>query len=177
MISLSEDIIETLNSEPVLNFLVSARKFIDIIEDNSQTEDEFYRQSHLALIQLYSTALLLPDINLRYSDEKSDFDAENLFNNDYHGISNNLGKFAFYSETFDPIYPTDNEPTQGWLVDDYNDIYRDIKTELCKIEILTNEAVEDALWQLKFGFKTHWGYHCINALRALHYLKFDHKGF
>jgi hypothetical protein len=71
---------------------------------------------------------------------------------------------------------TDKEPTQGWLVDDFADIYRDLKIELTKIEkIGTDEAVEDALWQLKWSFTNHWGQHCINALRALHYLWYDGK--
>lgn len=64
----------------------------------------------------------------------------------------------------------DKEPTQGWLIEDFSDIYRDLKIELNKIDtIATNEAVEDALWQLKWSFFNHWGNHCINAIRYLHY--------
>jgi len=61
-------------------------------------------------------------------------------------------------------------------VDDFADIYRDLKIELIKIEkIGTDEAVEDALWQIKWSFVHHWGQHCINALRYFHYLYYDGK--
>ena len=79
-------------------------------------------------------------------------------------------------EIFDPTDEKENEPTQGWLVDDVADIYADLKEELYKIEqIGTDEAIEDGLWQLKFGFTTHWGNHCVNAIRVLHYIYYDGK--
>ncbi|TGL21037.1 DUF5063 domain-containing protein, partial [Leptospira levettii] len=38
-----------------------------------------------------------------------------------------------------------------------------------------NEIVEDGLWNLKWSFIHHWGKHCIDALRYLHYLIYDGK--
>ena len=71
---------------------------------------------------------------------------------------------------------SDKEASQGWLVDDFFDIYRDLKIELSKIDtIATDEAIEDALWELKWGFFHHWGNHCINAMRYLHYWHFEGK--
>ncbi|WP_425529083.1 DUF5063 domain-containing protein [Leptospira levettii] len=35
--------------------------------------------------------------------------------------------------------------------------------------------VEDGLWNLKWSFIHHWGKHCIDALRYLHYLIYDGK--
>jgi chemotaxis signal transduction protein len=88
----------------------------------------------------------------------------------------NLGEACFYWEVFDPTYKDENEPTLGWLVDDLSDIYRDFKTEIHKIDhIASNEAIIDGLWSLKFGFTSHWGNHCINAIRALHYITYEGK--
>jgi hypothetical protein len=68
------------------------------------------------------------------------------------------------------------ELTQEWLVDDFADIYLEIKENLDKIDnIGSDAALEDAFWNFKFGFNSHWGNHCINALRALHHLKYDGK--
>lgn len=178
--NLSEDIILLLNSEPVEGFLNAANNFVNLLESDSGgvTEDQYYKEIHLALLALYITGINLPEVDLIYSDDKTDFDDDKLFENQKGlNISDKLLKNCIYYQVFDPIYPAKDEPTQGLLYGDFVEIYTDIKRELQKIKIGTNEAVEDALWQLRFGVQTHWGNHCINALRALHYLKFDHKGF
>ena len=91
-------------------------------------------------------------------------------------LISSLGEDCIYWKVFDPTFEKENEPIQGWLVDDFSDIYADLKEELFKIdEIGTNESIEDALWQLKSGFNQHWGNHCIDAMRALHYLWYDGK--
>lgn len=178
--NLSDDIIQLLNSEPIKDFLNAANNLVNLLESDlvNSTEDQYYKEIHLALLALYLTGINLPEVDLIYSDDKTGFDDAKLFENQKElNISDKLGKSCIYYQIFDPIYPAKDEPTQGLLYEDFVEIYTDIKRELQKIKIGTNEAVEDALWQLKFGVQTHWGNHCINALRALHYLKFDHKGF
>lgn len=153
-------------------------------------KETFYRRAHVALIDLYSSGHKLEQINLKYSGANSDFGDKDLefFKNKNVGLISTLGEDCFYWEMFDPtcfekkeeantnLTVTDNGPTQGWLVDDFADIYRDLKIELTKIgKVGTDEAVEDALWQLKWSFTNHWGQHCINALRAFHYLWYDGK--
>lgn len=64
-------------------------------------------------------------------------------------------------------------PIEGDIALDLEDIYHNLKMELEKIKIGTDEAVEDALWQLKFSFQTHWGNHCVDALKILHYFSHD----
>ena len=175
--NIANDLRQLLASSSVSGFLRAATYFIQTLEAEDLQGSLFYKTSHLALLSLYNTAINLPDIDLRYSNGKKNFDRDSLFQNQNCNHIAGLADKAFYSEAYDPIYPSEGGPAQGWLVDDYADIYRDIKIELQKIHLGTNEAVEDALWQLKFGFSFHWGIHCINALRALHYLKYNHQGF
>jgi hypothetical protein len=185
---LAEDIIQFLDLNTTRDFLIAANKFIDILEKKNITKDEFIKLSHIALIDLYATGQKLQEIKLKYSDADSDFDDKELFENKNNGLIDEFAEEAFYWEVFDPSYfelpkgpgagwtITDKEPTQGWLVDDYGDIYKEVKTELAKIaKIGTNEAIEDAFWQLKFGFSHHWGNHCIDALRYLHYYWYNNK--
>jgi hypothetical protein len=175
-IRLSEDIQDFLNRKTTTDFLEAARGFIQLLETNGIPNDVFYRTAHLSLSQLYATGHKLEEIDLKYSSADSDFDEDKLFDGKDVKQIFTLGEDAFYSEVFDPIYDKKEEVVQGWLVDDFLDIYRDLKIELRKIDtICTDEAVEDALWQLKWSFLNHWGQHCINALRALHYLVYDGK--
>lgn len=187
---LSTEITELLNKKSITDFLNAARQFLTLLENGDLDQEEFYKDSHKALSELYRTALELETIELIHSGPESEFkeiDHDELRKMNKNLISN-LGKDCFYWAVFDPTYTeedgkpglgwkiTDKEPTQGWLVDDFADIYADLKEELTKIDqIGTDEAIEDALWQLKFGFNYHWGNHCIDAMRALHYLWYDGK--
>ena len=187
---LSTEITELLNKKSTIDFLVAARQFVALLEKDDLNEKTFYKDSHKALSELYLTALELETVELIHSGADSDFDEidKDELRKMNKNLISNLGKDCFYWEVFDPIFAeengkqgqgweiTDREPSQGWLVDDFADIYADLKEELTKIDqIGTDESIEDALWQLKFGFNHHWGNHCINAMRALHYLWYDGK--
>lgn len=190
MKQLSTEITELLNKKSTADFLNAARQFVTLLEDGDLSLETFYKDSHKALSELYRTALNLETVELIHSGSDSEFDEidKGELRKMNKNLISNLGKDCFYWEVFDPTYTeengkldqgwkiTDREPTQGWLVDDFADIYADLKEELTKIDqIGTDESIEDALWQLKFGFNHHWGNHCINAMRALHYLWYDEK--
>jgi len=190
MNELSKEINELLQKESTIEFLATVRQFIDLLEDKNIDKKVFYQKAHKSLAKLYLTALQLEQIELIYSSAESEFNviSQDELKKQNESLISNLGKDSFYWEVFDPTYTeengkpdkgwkiTDKEPSQGWLVDDFADIYADLKEEIIKIDIIgTDESIEDALWQLKFGFNHHWGNHCVNAIRALHYLWYDGK--
>lgn len=189
MKKLSKEIIELLNKKSTTDFLSAARQFVSLMENGDLDHEKFYKDSHKALSELYRTAMELESIELIYSGAESEFeeiDVDELRKMNKNLISN-LGKECYYWEIFDPTYSeegtpgngwkiTDKDPSLGYLVDDFASIYTDLKVELTKIDkIGTDESIEDAMWQMKFGFNSHWGNHCINAMRALHYLWYDGK--
>jgi len=186
----SHDIQTFLDKETTISFLKVAEDFIELIEAENNSPEQFYKQAHGTLIDLYSSGHKLEQIELKYSSADSNFGKadDEFFKNQNQALISTLGKECFYWEVFDPTYTenengqpeqgwkiTDKEPSQGWLVDDFADIYRDLKIEIEKMKIETDEAVEDALWQMKWSFINHWGHHCVNALRYLHYLWYDGK--
>jgi hypothetical protein len=173
---ISEDIKIFLEKESTQRFLISAQKFVDLLENEKISFQDFMNYAHSLLLELYITGYHLEEISLKYSDvDKQINNDDDTFVKDQHLISK-LGEECFYWEVFDPTYP-EKEITQvqGFLEDDFGDIYRDLKRELEKINLNSDEAIEDALWQLKFSFKYHWGNHCIDAMRALHYLWYEGK--
>ena len=175
---ISEDLRVILEKESTQTFLKAARKFIEVVENEKIYKEKFYILAHSVLVDLYTSGHRLEVIELKYSDSNSNFEnpSEELIISKNIGLISSLGQDCFYWEVFDPAYDKENEPTQGWLVDDFTDIYKEMKTELHKIyNVKTDEAIEDALWQLRFGFNHHWGNHCIDAMRALHYLWYDGK--
>lgn len=187
--NLSPEIKEYLDRDSTKNFLFAARQFVEFLEIADIDKRVFYSKAHYLLINLYSAGHNLELIELRYSSEDKEYDRDTLFENKNAGLIYELDiDEAFYWEVFDPSYSekdgkpiagwsiTDKEASQGSLVDDFTSIYEDLKIELLKIDkIKTDDAIEDALWELKFSFAHHWGNHCINALRYLHYLRYDGK--
>jgi hypothetical protein len=171
--TLSVDIKNFLQKESTKSFLNAAKQFVDIVEADNILKEEFYKKVFPILVDLYSSGQKLDEIALKYSSADSHFDKtdDDFFKNKNRALISTLGQDAFYWEVFDPYTSeSENQPTQGWLADDFADIYRDLKIELEKMKLGTDEAIEDALWQMKWSFIHHWGQHCISALRALHFL-------
>ena len=173
---LSKEIEELLNKKSTTDFLQAARQFVALLEGFEISKEIFYTKAHTALSQLYFTGLALENFFLKPNS------VFNLIVN-YIEVEQNtnliaqLGNDCYYWEVFDPTFnENEGKVIQASLVDDFGDIYADLKKELIKIDqIGTDEAIEDAFWQLKFGFNQHWGNHCIDAIRALHYLLYDGK--
>ena len=186
---LSIDIKEFLEKTTTKTFLFAARQFVDLLEMSDVDKNIFYPKAHRLLLELYLSGYNLDAIVLKYSTNKKELTGiDELFEDKNAGLISELGKETFYWEAFDPTYFEQGEEpnseftikdgivSQGWLVDDFEDIYKDIKKEILKIDnVGTDETIEDALWQLRWGFIHHWGQHCINALRYLHYLQYDGK--
>ncbi len=167
---LSPHIQTFLNDPDTRAFLKAARQYVALMESETLTNEEFFRKMHKTLAELYLAALSLKDITLVHSDGETDFLVpEDEIMKIHKSVFSYTGDDGVYWKIFDPSRK--EKPVQVWLQDDLADIYRDLKRELYKIDrIGTNEAVEDALWQLKFGFKAHWGHHCVDAMRVLHYV-------
>ena len=175
--TLSLDIKTFLQKDTTKNFLMTAQMFTDLLEKKDIPKDKFLKEAHTILIDLYLKGHQLEQIDLKYSDADTEFEKsdDELFKNQNQALIALLGDEAFYREIFDPINDKEEEPVQGWLVDAFADIYRDLKIELEKIKIGTDEAIEDAIWQMKWSFFNHWGRHCVSAIRALHFLYYDGK--
>lgn len=137
---------------------------------------------HRSLLDLYNVFIDLPDIELK-SDTHFD---HRITENEYIQIRKKLygviGKYDVYYQTFDPIYPDSflksSSPegvSQGSMVDDLSDIYRDLKNTILVYRLGTPEAQEISLVELQISF-LHWGNHLMDVLRPLHYLVYDHLG-
>jgi hypothetical protein len=184
---LSADIKSLLENDSTKKFLLSAQQFVGLLENKELEKEVFYAKAHAALIDLYSAGHKLEPIGLKYSSHESNFDQNISSEYKNADLISGLGEQTFYWEIFNPNYYekdgnpgkgweiTDKEASQGYLSDDFADIYSELKTGLLQIDIGTDEAVEDALWQLKWSFIHHWGNHCIDALSYLHYLFYDGK--
>ncbi len=164
------DIQEFLARDKTQSFLNAASQFVELLEIEIIDKEDFFKRAHLALIDLYASGHKFEEIDLKFEKKDLDFNKSISFENKNINQISTLGYDTKYRKVFNPINKNVHESIQGDIALDFDDIYCDLKTELEKMKIGTSEAVEDALWQMKFSFLMHWGNHCIDAIRALHYL-------
>lgn len=137
-------------------FVERAQAFCDFVEKSGEYSlQERLSNAQQCLLELYKTALMLP-----YAKVTNDRDADAL----PVLPSIDFDKYDFYYVVFDAY--VEDEPVGGSLADDFRDIYRDLQEgfALWKHESTRNNAI----WDWRFGFDTHWGRHAIHALGALH---------
>jgi len=168
-------------------FLKAAQQLVEILEDEKLEEKDFFQKMHKGLSDLYSAGLQLEEacFSIPYTRKVKWLKRQRwygLYEHKYASLASKYLKDHYYLEVFDPICSydddgvfhskvPDNSVGPASLIDDIGDIYDDLKTELEFLKKYnTNVAAGIALESLKWGFTVHWGNHCINALRCLHYL-------
>ncbi|MBP7281185.1 MAG: DUF5063 domain-containing protein [Leptospiraceae bacterium] len=165
-LALSASVMKFLERNTTQSFLNATQNFLNLLEMEISVEEIFWRKIHFALIDLYSTGFNLGEIELDVT--------ENTFNSPKKVSPKYPINLKFSKKYWKVMNPLQIEnPIEGDIALDLEDIYHNLKMELEKIKIGTDEAVEDALWQLKFSFQTHWGNHCVDALKILYYFSHD----
>ncbi len=87
----------------------------------------------------------------------------------FHALQRKLGSWDVYWHVFDPIH--DKEAITQCLADDLADIYCELHDYL--LALADDARLEDAVWELRLGFESHWGRHLTNALNVIHELRFQ----
>jgi hypothetical protein len=151
---------DDMKKEDILKFIVSSEEFCALVETASKlSKEELIKKIHFGLSSLYLAALLLSDSE----PSSNDIPEINIDTSWWEGLED----VDFYWEVFDPFQ--NDEPLCGSLTDDIRDIYKDIKSGLAILENMQLDDIKNAIWFWKFSFSNHWGYHAVNALRALHW--------
>ena len=148
------------------DFAKIADQFCSWTESLQKSDEVDLGDLLIMLSSLLNKALLMP------SPESYDLDeaTESLTQKEWKAIHKKYTpiKFQYYREVFDPHNFDDDEPVTGDLHDDLADIYRDIKPGL----VLFREGlINEAAFEWKFSFNSHWGEHILSALRAIYMFK------
>jgi len=156
--------------------LLTARSFCSLIETpQSSNEKEFLQIIQRLLLTLYTLGLDLPDI---YVSADVDFDT-NLSDTEMKRILKFIGArvpFSYYWVVLNPVDMQNLADTgTGDLTDDLGDIYKDLKTTLIMFDKEDSVAKENAVWQFKFDYDSHWNQHAIEALQAIYHYLYENR--
>ncbi|RZJ93214.1 MAG: DUF5063 domain-containing protein [Hymenobacter sp.] len=159
---------EVLSTEKFWDFISIACQYCLLIESRQPVvSEEFIKEIQKSLLGLYSAALLLDwvDLQTNVEPEVRQINLPLIL----RAIEEKLATYRYYWSVFNPTDMNDTEPSCDDLHDDLGDIYKDLKYSLLVFDLQTADSQETAVFEFKFDFENHWGSHCINALRALHF--------
>ena len=110
-------------------------------------------------MQIYLAAFQLPNVesDTTYTAQK-----------EFHTASAKFGNLDLYWEVFNPYEQT--EPVAGLLTDDIFSIREDLSGG-CRLYEMG--FINDALWQWRFDFRSHWSFHAADAIRAINQIIMD----
>jgi len=164
------------NAEAAKRFSLIAQQFCALVDSVPRLDrGELLVRLYRLLPQLISEAIALPNVELGDDGDqaegtrKSAPPAKSRLSHEqwtelYNRLRETLGDCDLYWQVFDPT--KDNEAIHGSLADDVADIYRDLKEGLDDIHLARSE---DAIWEWRLGFSSHWGKHAIDSLRTIHF--------
>jgi hypothetical protein len=147
------------------SFAGHARRFQRWILESQPVGSAAAREALIELTGLYGAALGLPSPFLAKNQTEHAARVDDAEFNRGRTWCARL-PFQYYGEVFDPTVVPPEEPVVGDVADDIADVYRDVVTGL---RLFDAGLFDDALWEWGFGFRSHWGKHATDAIRAIHH--------
>ena len=121
---------------------------------------------------LYLKISIIPEITTDYESDLEIKVDENLYAQVETNISELLGDDDLYLETFHPDIKLSDSPVAVKISEDLADIYQDLGNFIAVFKNGQKETMNDALLLCIESFKKYWGQRLVNALRALHFIKY-----
>ena len=122
---------------------------------------------------LYLKASMGPSSEMMDDDMPEMSVTEDDYNYIMSGLYQVFGKDDAYLEVFLQDMKYSETPIAESISENLTDIYQDLKNCLVIYERGIDENMNDALYVCMENFKTYWGQKLVNALRALHSLKYS----
>ena len=128
-----------------------------------------------SLMTIYQKTFTIPRFKTKYESETQKFLTEKKYNNIRLTIMSLLENKDEYTEILDPNRPTNQNIFQASLSEDLTDIYQDLYDFVQWYSIGTFESVNDSLIECLNNFEKYWGIKLLNALRAIHVIRYLKK--
>ena len=125
-----------------------------------------------ALMAVYQKTFAITRFKTRYESDPQKFLSEKQYNKVRLTIMNMLDKRDTYMEVLDPNHVGKHTIFQASLSEDLTDIYQDFYDFVQWYSLGTFESVNDSLIECLTNFEKYWGVKLLNALRAIHVIRY-----
>lgn len=128
-----------------------------------------------ALMAVYQKTFLITRFKTRYESDPQKFLTEKQYNKTRLVVMNLLEKRDPYMEVLDPNHIGSQNIFQASLSEDLTDIYQDFYDFVQWYSLGTFESVNDSVIECLSNFEKYWGIKLLNALRAIHVIRYLKK--
>lgn len=128
-----------------------------------------------SLMAVYQKTFAITRFKTRYESEPQKFLTEKQYNKVRLTLMNLFDKRDSYMEVLDPNHVGKNTIFQASLSEDLTDIYQDFYDFVQWYSLGTFESVNDSLIECLTNFEKYWGVKLLNALRAIHVIRYLKK--
>ena len=168
-----EDIVLSKYTE---DFVRTALDYCILMEKTKHGEKELFVNNMVKVLPLlYLKVSVIPPIMEDYESELEVKVTEEMYDQVRENISNLLGEDDLYLETFHPDIKLSDSPVAVKISEDLADIYQDLGNFIAVFKNGQKETMTDSLALCILNFEKFWGQRLLNALRALHYIKFNNE--
>lgn len=122
---------------------------------------------------LYLKASIIPPIEQDYESTLEAKVTEDMYTKVLDSVAEVLGNDDLYLETFHPDIKMSDSPVAVKVSEDLADIYQDLGNFIAVFKNGQKETMNDSLSLCLDNFRQFWGQRLVNALRALHHIKYS----
>lgn len=160
-----------------LEFVTVALEYCTFVESAGHSGlFDFVDKAVKLLPLLYLKASLLPDV------ENDDVEPELTVTEDmYESVRNRiaglLGEEDSYLDTFHPDMQYSDTPIAAFISENLADVYQDTGNFISLFREGNEEVMQGAIALCRNNFREYWGQQLLNALKALHVVRYNHEDF
>ena len=161
-------------SKQTEEFVRTALEFCVLVEKHTQNGREFFIDNMIKVLPLlYLKISVIPSLDENYDSDLETKVSEEMYDRVEESVNNLLGNDNLYLETFHPDIRLSDSPVAVKISEDLADIYQDLGNFIAVFKNGQKETMNDSLVLCIQNFEKYWGQRLLNALRALHYLKYN----
>jgi len=165
---------EAILSKQTEDFVRTALEYCVLVEKHSQGKRDFFIDNMIKVLPLlYLKISIIPPIEENYDSDFGTKVSEEMYNRVENAVSQLLGNDNLYLETFHPDIRLSDSPVAVKISEDLADIYQDLGNFIAVFKNGHKETMNDSLVLCILNFEKYWGQRLLNALRALHYIKYN----
>jgi len=164
-------------SPSVIEFVtVTAETCLFLEHATEFSRTDFVQKTVKILPLLYLKASLVEIPESVFDDVPERFVSEDDYLYIKEQVEQLLGADDSYLETFHPDMAISDTPIAAFVSENLADVYQELKDFAANYQLADVDIMNDALVVCLEAFGQHWGQKLLNALRALHALRFT-EGF
>ncbi|MDR2843494.1 MAG: DUF5063 domain-containing protein [Candidatus Symbiothrix sp.] len=164
---------EIVFSKYTIDFARTALEYCVFVEKVKESDKKTFVDNMTKILPLlYLKVSIIPEMEENYESDLEVKVDENFYSQVETNISELLGDDNLYLETFHPDIKLSDSPVAVKVSEDLADIYQDLGNFIAVFKNGRKETMNDSLLLCIENFRNYWGQRLVNAVRALHFIKY-----